>query len=698
MKKFNGALSAFLVAAMLAGVLVSCAGRDGKTGITATSSDAEQYAEWLNVRLGDNVTGRVIVGIGSDDSYAVDMTGFEDDGYIIKSQADQTVIFGKSADGLDRGVRKYANSVDMDETLTEFTYHEGERIEELRLFGTDISEFTIVYANDANDNMIFAANEMQMLVEKATGHLLPLAVQSESDAVHKIELRHTNDAELKNDGYRYFEENGSLIIEGALARGSSNGVYRFLQNECGWDSLIYGESYLNEAELIEIPAGISKSETPQFDLLWMYLYPKNDYTTDRTPVDRFSAELSYGPHDHAHHGMQRYMWTETSVEHVQICHSSEGQIETATYNILEYIREHNEAGSNIKDIDVSAGDNNQFCMCTDCMESYALDKSRAGAVVYFANRIAEAIEDAGYEGFNVHIFAYLSTKKPPEVTVPRDDVCITYAQNGNCSNHSMYGDECEYVTDYGDAMIADSNKNNDEWLSGWCDISDNVVVWYYYLDSVLNQIPYIDTLLEDMRYMKEHNIRGIFVEAEDAGYGTKFLEHHIMNEINWNNDMTEEEFESLVSALLRREYGDGWKNVGDYLEIMTEAADRNGCFNSWNYVDNTVANYDHLFVNYFSAKLIQCMENTIRLAGSAEQEKNAKLLSCSVYYTAARVGYYAEYETGDEAKREELREVYKISYNRLQECGYKPSKLKTIVGTTKMYPTIEEEAEKVWVF
>lgn len=41
-------------------------------------------------------------------------------------------------------------------------------------------------------------------------------------------------SDYENDGYRYFCEDGRLVIEGARERGCMYGVWRFPDKECGW--------------------------------------------------------------------------------------------------------------------------------------------------------------------------------------------------------------------------------------------------------------------------------------------------------------------------------------------------------------------------------------------------------------------------------------------------------------------------------
>lgn len=100
----------------------------------------------------------IVIGVGSDEAYGVDMSGFEDDGYIIREHGGDVLIFGATGDGLDLAVRKYAKAAETS-SVSELdeVYHEGERIKKLTVAGCDISEYTVVYpAADCNENMLFA--------------------------------------------------------------------------------------------------------------------------------------------------------------------------------------------------------------------------------------------------------------------------------------------------------------------------------------------------------------------------------------------------------------------------------------------------------------------------------------------------------------------------------------------------------------
>ncbi|MBQ7827574.1 MAG: hypothetical protein IJ386_04840, partial [Clostridia bacterium] len=259
-------LSLLLCAVMLASALASCAVDDSQNisaNISVASSAAESYALWLTDRLG-LVPDNVIMAVGEDNSYGIDMSDFEDDGYVIKNVNGDILLLGKTGEGLDLAARKYANSVDLDRGIEDVVYHEGYRVEKFTMFGRDISEYTVVYPEEHNENMSFAVSEFVRLIKQACGAELTVVV-GETDASPLIRFEYSDKEELDIGGYEYFEENGDLVFSSAVREGSTNAVYRFLENECDWEWLIYGNSDLQETDHLIIETGLYKTETPAFE-------------------------------------------------------------------------------------------------------------------------------------------------------------------------------------------------------------------------------------------------------------------------------------------------------------------------------------------------------------------------------------------------------------------------------------------------
>ena len=71
--------------------------------ITVSSSEADTYASWLTNRLGDSLENSVYLALGNDSG--IDLSNFENDGYVIRTDGASAVIAGKTATGLDMAVR-----------------------------------------------------------------------------------------------------------------------------------------------------------------------------------------------------------------------------------------------------------------------------------------------------------------------------------------------------------------------------------------------------------------------------------------------------------------------------------------------------------------------------------------------------------------------------------------------------------------
>lgn len=694
----NRIISMALASAMLAGSLFSCAEKDiiaYSSRISTASSDADEYAVWLTDRL-ETVPEDIVLGIGSDNTYGVDMSSFEDDGYVIKRNSDGVVIFGKTNDGLDRAVRKYANMTDDGEFVENITYHEGYRIEKFTLFGADIADYAIEYPADANENVKFAVSELQKLLKKACGVELA-AYPGDSDSERKIIFRTTDDANLRDDGYRYFEETGNLVIEGAVKRGCMWGVYRFLENECGWDHLTFGTSYLNETDLLEIPAGLSETETPAFeyadDSSHDEGYPAQKYYFVNEKSNPTEAQNSYGAIKEGHHGLSRNKWLGADITYdgsgiTQPCFTDDYNLELAYENITAWLQKQETAGRlwgrEISYIDISQGDGPMYCMCPDCMEIYAYDGSYIGPIVQFANELAEML-DADYPDMKLQIFGYFETVKPPAVTRPTDAVYITYAPNGNCVKHSL--GEGELCTNK-----IFQNWNNVEYggfLEEWCEMSNNVYVWYYSWGLYPISYTMLDVFYKDMKWFEELGVKGIYINRMRYLYDTTYLTDYMLRDLNWDTDKTEDEYEEYLDEIFEHVYGDGWEAVRAAEELQYQAQMKDErCHDIWMYstVCPVSGTYDPFYYDTVFKQIIEYMDYAMKRADSAETLHRCRMYAAGLIYMGCTGAYFAAYDAEDTEKLEWLEAQYARIREFTEAEGFDP-----IVATGLSIPDTLEE-------
>ncbi len=678
-----------LCAAMLAGTLASCANVESDRldpAITLTSSDARANAEWLDNRL-DEIPDDVVIGIGSDAEYGIDMSDFESDGYILREMGGEVLIFGASADGLDRAVRKYAKAAEAGATAElDEAYHEGYRVEKLTVAGRDISEYTVVYDNDRATitpgnigktfgNAAYAAGEFVRLVEKATGVTLPITDKAVDGPT--VSIGYLEGEPKRENSFAYRVENGNIYIDGCtIANGCTAGVYYFLEKELGWEELMFGDSYLAEAEHIDIQNGSSAAVDPMFDFIDMYHNanaPDNSYANDRSSW----AQGYYGAIDKACHGMTNNDWAGGTNHYEQICYTSESNYENVYGKIYTYIENRVASGSVIGEdfttIDISAADTYGYCLCASCAKIYREEGGvHSGAVVRFANRLADDLGQ-DYPGIVYQIFAYHGTNIPCK-TKPNDFVYITFCTDGACANHALDGSECTDTSfTYGAEYYGLDTLNNNnfaEWIAGWGELSDNVYVWHYALDCVLHQYTMYYSVYDDMQYFKSTGVKGIFFQSENNGLGLSRLRHKLVAHCIWNPDETEEEYNAYRDEVMEREYGAGYSYVQDFIQLWRYTELDTGCWNCWGFL-SLIGTSDHERYSACADEMLELLDMAHKLCLTAKQERAVERLYLEVLYRQCYTTYFAAYDAGDTATLEKLSERYDLFCEMLIDNGFK---------------------------
>lgn len=599
--------------------------------ITVSSSGAESAAVWLTERLGESLTDELYLSVGNDASRGIDTENFEDDGYFLRSDGDSVVIAAKTAVGLDIAARKYARAVEQGApTSFDTVYHEGYRIESLTFAGRDISEYA-------------------------------------------IEFRISDDESLSEDGYRYFFEDRRLVIESSNKRGSIYGVYRFLRNECGWKQLTFGDDLLEESDHLDIPADTAAAETPVFDFFRLWMHYEYDELFDSDVPDPETLRSMYPSISQPSHGMSR--WVDEEFSGSQICYTNEDTYASVRDNIADYLAAKVASGSvpgvDILSLDIAQSDNPDFCKCKDCTAMFSKTGSNSGAVVDFANRLSEELNEE-YTGIYYQIFAYWGNNAPPKRMTVSEYVHVTFCTDLCCTAHPADGSLCT-----GKTAAGVNNKDYASWLRGWLDLTENVYVWHYYLPQHLLQYNVVDdVLLRDFRFFRECGVKGVFYNADTEGFGVEQIRYQLLAELNWRPDMTDEEYEALMCELLEKEYGEGWDCVRDYITMWTKAQDTRRTNACWHAIGGNKAMWDNRIDPYYydthSGEMISLVEEAIRLASSELQQKRAEMLSCHIYYTTVYTRYYRAEAAGDTALMNTLEGYYATAMDRLRRLGYNP--------------------------
>lgn len=672
---FTNKLSLLLAGVTTLSVLASCSTSQTGTSITA-SAGTEKYVALLEDRLTE-MPDSLVIATGADAAkYGVDVNSFIDsEGYTIRATDGNVVILGKTAAGIDRAVRQFANYGN-DEDYT-FTYGEGYRIGSLTVNGNDISEYSVVIPDDADECMRYAADELVKYIKTACGVTLP--VYSASDARTARAITFTVDYPALGDEAFTIEvkDDGNVDILCGRWRGGLYGAYGLLE-DMGWRFLADGTEYLYEAKSVDLTSAINRTEEPAVANRFAAAYPisydlsvgnRLNYHGRYVNAQAMSKYGYYGVTREACHGLREFAgeidWkgTYAGFNGSQPCFTDEGVLQVIEDFFRNYIETRIAAGDTpgkeLAYIDVSQfdSDHSGFCICQRCTQMVGREGSAAGPVLRMTNRMADMAAEYSPE-IDVLMLAYCGTNRPtrqPNGTVPRDNVkiayCFYYTGDGSiCSNHTVTGEDCMETKHI--------NKTMYKEFEGWKKICQpgSLQVWYYPMNGYYNafQAPAYDTAFTDMKYFIESDVDCImFCEGENNDP----ILLTALGDLVWNADLTLEDYNSLLDEYFCIYYGkESGKYIREYADIIIESGDLAGCFNSWG--DNALEKVDPSHISARLDYMVYLFDEALKLAESEKMQNRIEILKARMLYLGISASHESKYVNGTEDERARIAELY----------------------------------------
>ena len=636
--------------------------------IRTTSSDAEDAAAWLGARLGERLTQRVVIGTDAS-AYGVDVSALEADGYFIRSFGREDALFAKTADGLDRAVRKYAHAVESGLDVGDVTYHEGARVKKFIIAGRDISEYT-VYCED-EELMLAAAKKFADRIAEATRVEIP--VSTDAPAAPYIAIKYVDDDSLGYVGYRFGVTEDGISIECSdkyKTESADVALTRLLVTKLDWFGLDYGFEDLAPADLVEWKAGESGGEKPYFD--WaiansgQFGYYLDHYgfrfgmqctASHGLECNGFGKELSPDYYE-----ARNWAWIAE-----QPCWTSEEFYDCAREDIVAYIEERLDAGKVIgKDfcyVDIAQPDNNVWCKCKTCTKLYAKEGSHAAECLTFANRISEDLNET-YPGLKYLVFAYHETRNLPKTIRPNGHIYITFCYDHSCSNHPLDGSKCTSFDNWKDAEHRNDNLSAE--LLKWVAVTEKVSVWFYGASDGLMSMSYLQNVKDDIRFLYNSGVTAVYWEAENNGYDPNWIPHWLGYMMYWDMDMSDEAFDANYDRICRVLYGEGADYAKEYVDFAARSYLHHKCSHCWNgytYGGLETAPINKEMTAEYYDLMYDLMERARAAADSADTEARCTRLECSCIFKGSISSYEAVRDSGDEARMA----VIKARYAKLGE-------------------------------
>jgi len=654
-----------IISAALAALTLLSATACGRTvpdtAVTATASAAEQV---LVDRFGE-IPSNVILGDAAVAAeYGIDMSSFEDEGYIVRTVGDSTLVFGKTDAGLDRAVRYYANYVHGNDTPADVTFGEGARVDRFTIEGHDISEYVITVTEahpegsyPASTN--FAAEELVTFIKMTTGVVVPIVAEADL-AEGQLHFRLTCDGSGSNgeEGFTVtVTPEGNVNILGGLKRGCFYAACDIAEKWLGMRFVNYDYIHIYEAEHISITTADSYSDEPGM----IYRYPsssplnpgQDSFATDldtrarnRINGNIYYDKYGYTPKGNGSHGLYKY-WPATAAE-PNMCMHDEDILTMVIENIDAELWNAKESGAlykgNYYHVNLGLNDTSTYCYCEDCLSLAKETGAQTEAYARFVKEIADTFAE-DFPQVQFAILAYNGTEKPSETVLP-DNVTVTYCITSPCYCGPMDGSECreDRINDNGltSAKIT-------EYVLGWKAVTKNLNLWTYYFTYTVN-IPKnpLTHLYDDVKYMTQTlGVDGVFMEFEHSTFSYDVPGTWVLTKLMWDPDMSREEYDALVEEIMYLTYGDGYEYLLEYTDIYDSfvlCADSN----IWGGAE----------INYSSIAaqgdyLIYLFDEALRLAETERERRNIDLLSAHVLCNVMTGRYKAKYVNGTAEEKAE---------------------------------------------
>ncbi|MBE6574482.1 MAG: DUF4838 domain-containing protein, partial [Ruminococcaceae bacterium] len=534
--------------------------------------------------------------------------------------------------------------------------------------GNDISLYKIVYNENEEGSEGFtieSAEYLQAAIKASLGIELPIVNDTEiydyeilvgRTAREDAGLVTVDRASFKDDQTYIWSVQGNRLVitgidsdygnyddrSGKNIAGTRNAVFNFCMNELGFYE--YSGVYDDDFVFCEPDPVISLEDGYYFeDMTWYRM---------RTFYMQGSVNGTGGYSKSKGGNISEWLSLDFGNEdlfHVQTpCMTDEENLATVIENVRKILS--NDKYRQVSVIGIGINDTPSICLCDNCRAVMRQYKAKSATLALFVNAICEAVEDE-YPEVKFQIGAYGVCQAPPVGITLHDNIMVEFYTVANCSGHAYEDMNCSI------------NKNVAEYVTGWDDIATGeIVVWDHSGGFIyfMTPQPDWDSLLTNVRFFAEANAREILMNSvfygEDLPNGESPEVHadlgniraYMLSMIYMDPFMSQEEFYYRLDACLKANYGDGWKYIREYIDIISEL----GNSKDHSFHAPPSGHYDFAEVCEVADYVDTLWENAKAVA---EGDALTRLLvhETSWIYLRQCATYESLYENGSEAQRAE---------------------------------------------
>ena len=491
------------------------------------------------------------------------------------------------------------------------------------------TEYSIVLPADASDNLKYAAHELKIHLEEASGTTFPVVSGEAKSGEKQIVLRE-QDPELETGEFQVRTEGNTLFLSGGGESGIHHAVHDFLETDCGyiWYDARGGKKIpdLRNFKLPEIDrkkkyAWEFRSMSPDYffyrPIGHYFLYrnrmnektrlmplpgmekdslsfigteekrlagkgvndfsranPANhtffDYIPDVPGKSRIAALKDKGYFKDHPEWFSVYQDGKRTAR--QLCFSNPDMCEEFKKNFYEHIR----STPNANVFSVSAHDMpGPFCYCPECEALVKKYQTNGAPVFLFVKELAESVKK-DFPNVLIHTFAYrkAQTEFPPVELVFPDNVVVNF---------------CPLDDDMSKPFDSETNAETYRNLQKWTGICRHVWLYYYVNPWTFGILT--PPALGNVRRCAYDTVRAARAGVTGSTYshpvgtpamvGFTELQSYLMARLMYDPDL---DIEFLIDDFMKFEYGPAAPLMNRYLNELEKVAAETGIFVPWNAV------------------------------------------------------------------------------------------------------------------
>ncbi len=429
------------------------------------------------------------------------------------------------------------------------------------------SDFSIVTAENADDCIITAAEEMQTYIEKISGARLPVISENQlADGAKAVVIGETelekkitqvDRTAIGADGFLLYSNGNYLLIAGGDSRGTLYGVYTLLEDYLGVRWFTPELEVVPESKDIIIDANLNKTVKPSFAIRRNDTAGTSDAYRARTKknvsfhyeMEEFGGALTYVLWDvtfdklvpdtlFAEHPEYFALSADGKRTTDHVCVSHPEVLTVAVENARKAILADTK---NAKYIHIGQKDNINYCLCENCTALYEKYGSVSAPTILFTNAFADALDDE-FPDFTFTFYAYNETDRPPTdptLKCNSNVVPVLCGLHKACRSHPLTECGAQDGNETFMNLYGNTNATIAEDFANWVKIADRTYI-YDYTINFLNTAQFFsnfETLQSTMKYMHDIGITGYVYNCGDGHYAAfNELRNYLLAKIQWDVD------------------------------------------------------------------------------------------------------------------------------------------------------------------